>query len=95
MAKKEFNPICEGDTAELRKQLNLPVTKELRYMRKNDKYVYEPVPVVAYTIFSDNGGAYNTLQITTVDGKTIKIHEAFFAHMQKPSFTDDMENYTE
>ena len=95
MAKKEFIPICEEDSAELRKKLNLPVTKELRYMRKNEKGVYEPVPVTAYKIFSDNGGVYNTLQITTVEGKTIKIHEAFFAHMQKPSFTDDMENYSE
>lgn len=95
MAKREFVPICENDTAELRKTLNLPVTKALRYMRKNERCVYEPVLVTAYKILSDNGGSYNTLQISTVDGKTINIHEAFFSHMQKPTFAQDMENYVE
>ena len=74
-----------------RKELGLPVTKSLRYMRKN-KGRFVEVPVRDYEIVAtyQPSGA-TSLLLTLETGEQIRILSLYFAEMQKPSFVEDME----
>lgn len=89
MAK--FEAIGVNDTKELRKELGLPMTKALCYMKhiKRDEYV--PINVLDYEIVEQYqpSGTYS-LKITLDSKEEIRILAPFFAQMQKPSFVEDM-----
>lgn len=92
---RKFKPISDNDTRELRILLKLPITKKLRYMEhvKDYEKQYVPHTVVDYTIARQYqpSGAYS-LNVTLENGKVVRISALFFAHMQRPSFADDMKN---
>lgn len=46
----DFKPISNNDTKELRKQLGLPVTKELRYVKHTGGDVYTAFVVSDYIV---------------------------------------------
>lgn len=80
------------DSLELRKELQLPLKKELIYLRKiNGKW--KTYSVIDYEII-DRYQPSNTasLRIYIETGESIRILATYFAQMQKPSFINDMEN---
>ena len=79
------------DTKELRKQLELPVTKKLRFMRKIDGK-YNEIGVIGFKIVDTYmPSGTHSLEVILADESRERILAPFFAHMQKPSFIDDME----
>jgi hypothetical protein len=88
---KEFIPLNDNDTKELRKELGLPVTKQLVYWRKeNLDWLSYPVSnyVVCDTYMPSNT---HSLLITLESGEEIRILADFFADMQKTTFISDYE----
>ena len=77
-----------AEEKELRKQLKLPITKPLRYMRRRNGS-YAAIPVVNLDV-EEAFETWSTLCITLENGEAVKIHSAYFAEMQKPSFEKDM-----
>lgn len=90
---KMFHPICDNDTKELRKCLNLPIQKDLRYMHKcHGEWHEERVTgyeIVAVYMPSET----SSLLVTTESGEKVRILAPYFAQMQSPSFVQDMEDY--
>lgn len=83
---KEFNALNENDTAELRKRLDLPITKELRYFRK-EKSNWVSYNVTGYEIV-DTYQPSNTpsLLVSISSGEQIRIISDYFSEMQKNDF---------
>lgn len=74
-----------------RKELNLPVTKPLRYMKRFCGS-YEEIPVRSYeTIKVLPESNTHILSVELESGEVIKIMADFFSEMQKPSFVEDMQ----
>ena len=87
-AGQKFNGRACKDEKTERTLFGLPLTKDLVYYKKIDgewqKFDVESFEIVAmypewFTFELDNG---------------TRIHSAFFAHMQKPSFINDMKVVT-
>jgi hypothetical protein len=77
MASK-FTPINENDTKELRKDLDLPITKTLYYMLKT-KDGYKRKKVKDYRIVETYlPSGTPSLQVTYTGGKVIRILAPFF-----------------
>lgn len=75
----------------LRKELQLPVTKPLRYMRRLSNLDYEEVEVTSYKIVDTYmPSETHSLEIVLETGEELRILAPFFSHMQKPSFVEDM-----
>lgn len=74
---------------DLRKQLKLPISKPLRYMRRQNGS-YSAIPVVKFDIEETYPSGWSTLFVTLEGGATVRIHSAYFADMQKSSFEKDM-----
>lgn len=75
----------------LRRLLGLPITKELRYMKKTATG-FIPFEIANYQIvkwYTDSNAA--SLEITLANGCVIRILGDYFSHMQKPSFEKDMD----
>lgn len=72
----------------LKRRLDLPITKSLKYMRKREQSWSED-DVLSYDIKKEFP-SFCALEIETASYGTICIHHAYLAHMQKPSFVDDM-----
>lgn len=89
MAK--FEPISENDTKELRKELGLPITKDLRYMKHANGDLYDAFNVKDYEVVEQyQPSGMHSLKVILESGEEIRILAPFFAHMQKPSFVEDM-----
>lgn len=86
-----FEPISDNDTKELRKELGLPITKALRYMKHTNGDTYNAIGVKEYQVVEQYqpSGTYS-VRVILETGDEIKILAPFFAHMQKPSFVEDM-----
>ena len=81
---------CENKAEEsaLKRCLGLPVTKNLRYMQKeNDDWKEDVVKGVE---IAEEYPLWCLLDVRTANNGTRRIHHAFFSHMQKPSFAEDM-----
>ncbi len=86
-----FLAISEHDTKELRKELNLPITKPLRFMEHQADSTYKEFNVTDYQIvevYQPSGTS--SLAITLEDDRKIRIISPFFSHMQKVTFVQDM-----
>ena len=83
------------ENKDLRRKLGLPVTKKLRYMKRKVSgriLGWEPIEVIDFKIVDTYmPSGTNSLEVTLVDGSSVRILAPFFAHMQKPSFEKDME----
>jgi len=78
---------------EMRKKLQLPITKPLRYMKKCGYSKYEEIMVKEYCIkdtYMPSGT--KSLEVILVTGEKIRVLAPFFAHMQKDSFVEDVFN---
>ena len=86
-----FEPISNQDTKELRKELGLPITKNLFYMKHINGDTYKAIGVRDYQIIEQYqpSGIYS-LKVTLETGDEIRILAPFFVHMQKSSFVEDM-----
>ena len=76
---------------ERRKALKLPVTKQLRYMRRDENGAYTAFRVVDYDavrVFSPSSTPVLRLVLDT--GETVNIMADYFSQMQESSFVDDM-----
>lgn len=81
-----------NDCKNLRKLLGLPITKELRYM-KRDRNSFIPFTLKAYEIigwYTDSNSA--SLKLTFENGEThpLPVLSDYFSHMQKASFEKDI-----
>lgn len=86
-----FEPISSNDTKELRKELGLPITKALRYMKHTDRDSYTEIGVKDYDVVEQyQPSGTHSLMVTLETDEKIRILAPFFAHMQKPSFVEDM-----
>lgn len=86
------NPLAEKN---LRKELGLPITKTLRYMKKK-LGGYEEFEVSSLKIVDTYmPSGTHSLMITLANGEKVRILAPFFAHMQKSSFERDMEKIPE
>ena len=75
----------------VRKAIGLPVKKQLVYYKdKADEN--SVVNVTNYRIeeMYDGSDRWYTIEITTAEGDVKRIHSAYLAEMQKPSFVADM-----
>jgi len=72
---------------DLRKLLDLPITKALVYY-KNPRDESSKMNVVKFRVAEvfRIGDFWATIEIVTDTGREVKIHSAFLAHMQKPTF---------
>ena len=91
MAKKLDKKVT-GEEWERRKALDLPVTKELRYMRRKAPKGFEEIRVTDYVVTKayETPGAFS-LEITLETGEKVNILSLYFSEMQRPSFEKDME----
>lgn len=79
----------------LRRLLGLPITKELRYMKRTTTG-FIPYQVANYRIvtwYTDSNAA--SLEITLANGNTVRILGDYFSHMQKPSFEKDISSFSD
>lgn len=73
-----------------RKELGLPLTKSLRYMKK-DACEYRELDVVEYReVDRYLPSGTPSLELVLETGETVRILAPFFVHMQKTSFIEDM-----
>lgn len=74
----------------LRKSLNLPVTKPLRYMQRVIGG-FEEIAVASYEIVETSPiSGTPTLLVTFESGERTRVYAPYFSEMQKPSFERDM-----
>ena len=77
----------------LRKLLGLPITKGLRYM-KRDGNGFTPYKIKAYEIinwYADSGSASLKLTYENGENHPLPILSDYFSHMQKASFEKDIQ----
>lgn len=85
---KEFIPICDIDTRELRKEIGLPITKELQYVEGFGVYSEHKIikKIVSYEIadvYMPSGA--KSLLITLENGEKIRILGDYLVEMQSYS----------
>jgi len=91
----EFMSLNDKDTKDLRKQLGLPTTKDLRYFyRENVSWV--ETKVINYEIVDtyQPSGTHSML-ITLADNTQVRILADYFADMQKTTFLSDISEKNE
>ena len=70
-----------------RKELKLPITKQLVYYDTNkNKH-----NIVSYNV-CEKHKSYKTIEIELENNKKVKIHEAYLREMQRPDFERYIEN---
>lgn len=75
---------------ELKKEMKLPVTKTLVYYRRSDDFGWRMYKVLTWKI-AERIADWYTLEIEVEGLGKVKIHHAFLAQMQKPTFVKDMQ----
>lgn len=87
----EFTKLNDNDTKELRKEIGLPVTKELIYWYKDESRSWRQTKVSNYEVVAtyEPSGSKSIL-ITLEDGSRVRILGDYLADMQKPSFLSDI-----
>lgn len=87
----EFIRLNEKDTKELRKELGLPVTKDIVYWCKDTYCTWKKLGVVDYEIvdtYEPSGS--KSIVITLENGEEVRILSDYLADMQKTSFLNDI-----
>lgn len=80
-----------NDTKKLRKELKLPIKRQLRYMKHNQNGTYSEINVVDYFIVNTyQPSGTHSLSVMLENGEQIRIIAPFFCHMQKSTFVGDM-----
>lgn len=74
---------------ELRKQLKLPISKQLRYMRQRNGS-FEAFNVDGFEVVESFPSGWHLLDVALEGGEHVKIHSMYFSEMQKASFEKDM-----
>lgn len=84
-----YNKLNDLDTKDFRKLHGLPVTKGLRYVKKEGKF-FDEYEVVDYSISKalEPSGS-KIFEITLANGKKVMIHSDYFAEMQKNTFMQE------
>ena len=77
-----------------RKQLGLPTSKTLRYMKRAEG-TFKKIDVIDFEIEETFPSGWSMLCITLENGEKIKIHSAYFAEMQKATFEKDIKKERE
>ena len=91
----EFMSLNEMDTKELRKQLGLPTTKDLRYFHRESVSWIE-TKVVGYEIVDTyQPSGTHSLLITLEDDSQVRILADYFVDMQKATFLSDVSGKNE
>ncbi len=88
----EFIPLNNDDTKELRKEIGLPVTKELFYWHRTESYtswVREKVQNYKVVATYEPSGS-KSLLITLENGREVRILGDYLVEMQKPSFLGEV-----
>lgn len=94
MASK-FVPLNGNDTKELRKELGLPVTKDLVYWYK-DRQSWKQCNVIDYEIVATyQPSGSRSLLITLESGQQVRILADYLVDMQSSSFINDVGGETE
>ncbi|MBO4847482.1 MAG: 3'-5' exonuclease [Lachnospiraceae bacterium] len=92
----EFTPLNANDTRELRKEIGLPVTKDLVYWYKTESYTWRQANVINYEVIETLvPSGSKCLRITLDDGKKVCILGDYLSDMQKISFLKEIEGNTE
>lgn len=82
----EFQSLNNEDTKENRKKLGLPLSKDLRYMKKTN-CLWESHKVTNYEIVETlKPSGSHILKVSIDNGNVINIMADYFVEMQKPSF---------
>lgn len=92
---KEFIPLTDTDTKDMRRALGLPIFKPLRYMKRVGE-VWQEIPITSYEavdIYMPSE-TYSIL-LTLENNDTVQILQSYFSEMQKPSFVDDVKKQEE
>ena len=93
MEANERIKVSEEEKAR-RKALNLPVTKELRYMREKSVGQFAEYRVTEYEIVAVYMPSETpSLLLTLETGEQVRILSDYFSMMQKPSFERDVKQY--
>ena len=74
-------------TKELRKELDLPITKDLVYYPNRFKHQTEKVAEIEIV---EKYNSWYLLCITTDAGRNVYIHGSYLRNMQSSSFIEDM-----
>lgn len=85
MAKDMFTPHFAGDTRELRKEIGLPITKELQYVEGYSEYSNSVTvhKVISYEIVDTYmPSGTHSLLVTLANGEKVRILGDYFAEMQ-------------
>lgn len=87
----EFIQLNDNDTKELRKEIGLPVTKDIVYWCKDTYYSWKKFSVVDYKIVAtyEPSGSKSIL-ITLENGNQVRVLSDYLADMQKSSFLSDI-----
>lgn len=90
----DFISLNDEDTKELRKELGLPVTKDIRYVYK-DNSGWKELKVTNYHIADIyKPSETRSLLITTEDGREIRILSDYLSEMQKSDFAANIKQNT-
>lgn len=76
-------------TDELRRKLNLPITKELVYYRESSHEVWQKFDVTGIVVEQEYSVGFS-LRITLYNGEQVMIHSDFLKEMQKNNFVTTM-----
>lgn len=92
---KDFIPLNDNDTKELRKEIGLPVTKQLVYWRK-DNAVWNSYVVTNYEVVDTyEPSKSHSLKVLLANGEEVRILADYFSDMQKTTFVSDIEKVKE
>lgn len=81
----------QGEEKLVRKALGLPIKKQLIFY-KNKLDAESVTNIITYQLVKmfNITERWYTIEISTADGNTARIHSSFLIEMQKPSFVADM-----
>lgn len=81
-------------TAEVRRALGLPITRDLVYYQKAETQIWQKHLINALQINHEYSTGYR-VTITLDNAEQIVMHSDFLKEMQKPNFTNEMEHSIE
>lgn len=79
---------------ERRRELGLPLTKQLRFMERLPDFTYKEILVDNYDyeiVDTYLPSGTKSIMVTLENGTKQRLLLPFFIHMQRPSFVEDME----
>ena len=87
----DFISLNANDTKELRKEIGLPVTKDLIYWERQEYDKWKQCDVIDYEIVDTYmPSGVKSIRVTLTDGRKIRILSEYLSDMQKPSFLSEV-----